>query len=336
MIRSLAAALALLAWGSLPTLANDSTAELGAGGLILSRSDVIEMAEEDLFVSEEQVRVDYVFRNRSEQDVETLVAFPMPQIEANPYANVSIPDDTSDNFLGFEVTVDGQGVQPRLEQRAVALGIDVTGELAAKGVPLFPYGNDVQRALSELPEAVVADWRDRGIIMIDEYDDGSGWKRVPTPFWILRSTYWWPMSFPGRGEVRVSHRYTPSVGGSVGVSFFSDGKFQGETYQDYKARYCIDDDFERAILKASRAAPEGYPPFYEFRISYILKTGGNWATGTIGDFHLTIDKGDPKNLVSFCGTGVKKSGPTTFEVKATEYYPEKDIDILILKRTDGN
>ena len=48
----------------------------------------------------------------------------------------------------------------------------------------------------------------------------------------------------------------------------------------------------------------------------MLTTGGNWAVGTIGKFKLTVDKGDPKALVSFCGDNVKKIGPTTFEMTA--------------------
>ena len=46
-------ALALLA---LPALANDSTAELRAGGLVLTRTNNIEMRCEDLFISAAQVR----------------------------------------------------------------------------------------------------------------------------------------------------------------------------------------------------------------------------------------------------------------------------------------
>jgi hypothetical protein len=45
----------------------------------------------------------------------------------------------------------------------------------------------------------------------------------------------------------------------------------------------------------------------------VLKTGANWA-GPIGDFRLTLNKGDPKALISFCETGVVKTGPTTLEM----------------------
>ena len=99
--------LALLLSAPLPALANDFVAGLGAGGLILGRTDAITMDKEDLFISMDEVKVDYVFRNTTDKDVETIVAFPMPDIAANPHWMPNLPDDTSDNFLGFEVSVDG-------------------------------------------------------------------------------------------------------------------------------------------------------------------------------------------------------------------------------------
>jgi hypothetical protein len=313
-------------------VANDSTAELGTGGLILSRTDIIEMKSEKLFISAERVTVDYVFVSRSDKDIETIVAFPMPDIENNEFGMTAIPDNTMDNFLAFQTVVDGRPVKPELEHKAIAVGIDISDELAAQGVPLFPFGEATYEAVADLPKDVLSDWQTRGIVSLNEYDDGTGWKTETTPFWRLRSTYWWRMTFPAGKEVKVSHRYLPSVGGSAGLSFFLGGEFQG-SYDSYKSKYCMDSDFERAIEKIARKSPDGYPPLTETRLSYILTTGGNWALGTIGDFTLTIDKGKPENIVSFCGlgTGVKKTGPTTFEMKAKDYYPERNVDVLILQ-----
>ena len=36
--------------------------------------------------------------------------------------------------------------------------------------------------------------------------------------------------------------------------------------------------------------------------------------------------------VSFCGEDVRKIGPTTFEMVRTDFWPEKDVEILILER----
>lgn len=328
MIRRLLVASALIA--ACPAQANDSIAEIGTGGLVLGRSNDVFMDSEDLFVSPDRVTVDYVFHNRSEADVDTVVAFPMPDIEANPYGMVAIPAAEDDNFLGFEVEIDGAPVAPNLEQRVVAAGIDVTGELAARKVPLNPFAPGVEAALAALPDDVAADWIARGILVVEEFDDGSGWKRVRSPYWRLRSTYWWRATFPAGKPVRVSHAYTPSLGASVGINFFEGGKAQGETFDLYRTKYCMDDGFVRAVEKSARTNPSGFPTLSESRLSYVLTTGGNWALGSIGRFKLTVDKGDAKNIVSFCGQGVKKTGPTTFEMTAEEFYPTRDVDVLIL------
>ncbi|TIL23876.1 MAG: DUF4424 domain-containing protein [Mesorhizobium sp.] len=325
---------AALALSATPVFANDSIAELGTGGLILSRSDAVAMESEDLYISPEKVTVDYVFRNNTDRDVDAIVAFPMPDIEGDPNEMPAIPDGQSDNFLGFEVTIDGVAAKPQLEQKAFALGIDISADLKAHNVPFYPFGDAAKAALAKLPQAVADDWVDRGLIIEDTADDGSGMKTVYVPFWQLRSTYWWRSTFPANKAVRVAHRYKPSVGGTSSVSFFYDGQFQGQ-YAAYKTRYCMDQTFENAIRKAAKGNPDGTPRYFENRIAYILTTGGNWATGTIGKFKLTVDKGDPKNLVSFCGENVRKVGPTRFEMTAQNFYPERDIDILLLVPTDS-
>ncbi|MFC3323996.1 DUF4424 domain-containing protein [Mesorhizobium cantuariense] len=326
---------AVLALSAAPVRANDSVAELGTGGLILSRSDAVAMQSEDLFISPEKVTVDYVFHNNTDKDVDAIVAFPMPDISGNPEEIPAIPENQSDNFLGFEVTIDGAPAKPQLEQKVLALGIDISAELKAQNVPFYPFGDAAKAALAKLPQAVTDDWVNRGIIIEDTGSDGTEANKVYTPFWQLRSTYWWRSTFPANKDVRVSHRYKPSVGGTSSVSFFYNGKFQGQ-YATYKTRYCMDDTFENAVRKAAKDDPDGYPKYFESRIAYILTTGGNWAAGTIGKFKLTVDKGNPKALVSFCGDDVKKIGPTTFEMTANDFYPERDIDILILDPSDDN
>jgi hypothetical protein len=325
---------AALALSATPVLANDSVAELGTGGLILSRSDAVAMESEDLYISPERVAVDYVFRNNTDKDVDAIVAFPMPDIEGNPEEMPAIPDGQSDNFLGFEVTIDGVAAKPLLEHKAFALGIDIGADLKAYNVPFYPFGDAAKAALAKLPRSVAEDWVNRGIIIEDTADDGSGMKTVYAPFWQLSSTYWWRSTFPANKQVHVSHTYKPSVGGTSSVSFFYDGQFQGQ-YAAYKTRYCMDNAFENAIRKAAKDDPDGYPKYFESRIAYILTTGGNWAAGNIGTFKLTVDKANPKNLVSFCGDNVRKVGPTTFEMTARDFYPDHDIDILLLQPSDG-
>jgi hypothetical protein len=64
-------------------------------------------------------------------------------------------------------------------------------------------------------------------------------------------------------------------------------------------------------------------------IQYLLTPAGNWAS-PIGTFHLTVDKGDENALVRFCGTGVTKTSPTTFELTIADFYPTEELNVLIV------
>ncbi|QRM54544.1 DUF4424 domain-containing protein [Sinorhizobium sp. BG8] len=331
MRHALSIAVLAMVLGSVPAHANDTMAELRTGGLTFVRTPDIEMLSEDLFISPEEIRVEYVFRNTSSHDVKGLVAFPMPDIGGDPYANVAMGDVEADNYLSFTAAQDGQAVAVALDQHAFAASLDVTGVLKERGISLLPYSRAAREGLAGLPAEVVADWVSRGIVFVDRYDDdGTGMKDHVTPLWTLKSTYWWNTVFPAGREVRVTHRYAPSVGGTIGISFLEDGKARGERLDDYRRRYCIDEPIIRRAVQSAAAMAANRPYLSESWISYVLTTGANWG-GPIGSFRLTIDKGRPENLVSFCGEGVRKIGPTTFEMRATDFIPQKDIDILLLR-----
>ena len=131
-------------------------------------------------------------------------------------------------------------------------------------------------------------------------------------------------------------RTRASVGATAGLGFASyadDGKprFSGPDFDREQAKYCMDGAFVKAVEKRVAAnAKQGDRVLMENWLSYVLTTGANWG-GTIGKFHLTIDKGKPETLVSFCGDGVKKTGPTTFELTTTDFYPERNIDIALIR-----
>lgn len=326
-VQSMALALAICG-ATTVALANDTTAELKTGGLAYVQTSDIAMEEEDLFLSRQEVRVDYLFRNLGQADIESVVAFPMPDIVGGSESDMAYGDAESNNFLGFSVVQDGKTITPELQQRVTALGIDHTQALKEAGVPLLPYSEKTAAALQKLSPETKSDWAAKGLLRIDGYAGGNDNPEV-TPVWTLTSAYWWKTRFPAGKPVKVAHRYTPSVGGTVAMSFIEGGK-PAYSYEDYAKRYCIDADFMKTAAKLETAAAKSTGPHYtEQWLSYILTTGGNWA-GPIKRFRLTIDKGNPKDFVSFCGKGVKKTGPTTFVMEAEDFTPEREMDVLFL------
>lgn len=329
MIRTFhAAAVAAFALAASSALANDSTAELAAGGLVLTHSDGIEMRSEDLSISREAVKVHYVFRNTTDRDLTALVAFPMPGITGDIDFVEAVPTDDPTNILGFSTLVDGKPVKAEVEQRAFFKGKEYTTLLKTWGVPLAPHLDATVAALDRLPETKKKQLLALGLVDHNDYDAGKGWEHHLQPFWSLKTTYYWNQAFPAGRDLVVEHRYTPSVGQSAG-SGLGMSWLNGKELAGFRAKYCIDDAFMAAVSKAQARVGKDALVFTEARIDYILSSGGNWKK-PIGDFHLTVDKGRPDTLVSFCATGVRKTGPTRFESRLSDFRPSQDLHILFL------
>jgi hypothetical protein len=320
---------------AVPALANDSTAELAAGGLILKTTDSIEMRSEDLFISQKEVVVKYRFQNTSAAPVSTLVAFPMPDIGGEGFfeSDNGLPSDDATNLLQFNTLVDGKPVKAQVEQKALVKGVDRTAWLKARGIPLAAHRPEAGKALDALGKADKDEAVRLGIAWISEYDAGKGWESHAEPAWVLKTTFYWTQVFPAGKVVEVEHRYIPAVGGSVdtivGMSAADNPEFQASIDAERK-RYCVDQSFLTAMKTRAAKAEGSMSGYTEKRIGYVLKTGANWAK-PIGDFRLVIDKGAADNLVSFCATGVKKIAPTRFEVVKKNYTPTSDLQILILE-----
>jgi hypothetical protein len=317
-VPSIVVALALAA----PALANDSTAETAAGGLVLTRSDSIDMVSEDLFVSEKAVRVAYVFRNRAPHDETVTIAFPMPdrQLLAENYQDVALPS-------GFRTLVEGRPVAMQVERKALLKGRDVGGTLAALKVPL--NGDKIGAALDALPAADRARLLRLGLAETDEYDDGHGMTKHLVPAWTVRETFYWRQTFPAGRDLHVEHSYVPGTGGSVGTMLVDRKARAGAEGRRMIADYCLDSDFLASIDRRAAATRAEFAILPEKRIGYVLTTGANWRS-PIGRFRLVVDKGAADNLVSFCGEGIRKISPTRFEMAKSNWRPERDLKVLIV------
>ena len=326
---AMAAACFLTLAGPGAASANDSTAELAAGGLVLTKTDDIEMRSEDLFVSAKEIRVTYHFFNRSAQDRTVTVAFPMPDVTLDFIDGLTaVPHPGTENFLDFSTKADGRPVATQVEVKAFGNGVDQTALLRKLGVPLYPDSD--YDGLTELPKVQQDELIKLGLAAVNEFDAGKGWEYHVVPSWTLKTTYHFRQTFPAGREVVIEHRYTPATGMSVGSVIGSPYAVGTEDYTADLKTYCVDQGLLAAVKRAQAKAGKDGMPFSEQRVSYILKTGANWAE-PIKDFRLVVDKGDAGNLVSFCADGVKKISPTQFEVRKTDFTPTADLDVLILK-----
>jgi hypothetical protein len=304
--------------------ANDSTAALGAGGLTLTRTEDVRMASEDLFISKEDIRVNYSFVNESGHPITTRVAFPLPDLDMGEMGDVDLnwPTDNPSNALNFVIKIDGREVHPSLEKRASFKGQDITDLLTRLGAPLGYPQKGFEEALKALSPAAKKELSSRG--MADFTGD------YPHAMWVARETFHWEQTFPSDRPLKVEHTYKPVVGGS----FLASNEFpQAYMSSGFFKNFCIDKTTEAGIkqrLKQAkwRAGPTGL--LLAWYVDYVLTTGANWK-GPIGQFRLTIDKGKPDNIVSFCMDGVRKVGATRFVVEKRDFEPTKDLHNIIVE-----
>jgi hypothetical protein len=338
-MKSLVFAALALAAASLPAFANDTTAQLGTGGLEFITSQDVSMDSEDLTVGPKQVKVVYQFTNHGKDDQKVLVAFPLPDITGDGDFMVAIPREDPNDLFGFTTNFDGKPLESTLHQYAFAVGVDQTELLTSLGVPLAPFGQETIEAINKLTDEDHQKLEHLGMVIPMTYDAGNGEQTDWTPIWTLKSTYTWEADFPAGKTVEVAHSYLPSVGGTVATTFLQPPyeASDEDRPKEYRVKYCTDDNLIKTLTKSLKDPKDLYSaPYVETWISYIWSTGANWS-GPIGKFHLTIDKGDAKNLVSFCWNGdVKKTGPTTFEMEATDWYPpyNHELEVLILNHQE--
>lgn len=319
-------AAALLA-SVLPAAANDSQAEFGLGGLTLTRSEAIRMASEELRISATRIEVDYVFLNGSNRDIETVVAFPLPDHE-NPEGSpeAMVPDYR--NELDFRTTVDGRPAPLTLVETATFRGHDVTGHLRSLGLPIMPVYQPLQDAIARLDDKRRAELVASGLVIDVGGDTSHDWVGL----WKVSTSVTRTQVFPAGRPVAVSHSYKPFVGGSVGGRFGKQHR-RDDFFLEAKQKYCIDDDFLRAMDRRAKVELNG-ADYSEKWISYVLTSGANWA-GPIGRFRLVVDKGAAGNLVSFCETGVRKIDDRRFEVVRENFVPKRNLDVLIVDFTQN-
>lgn len=320
-----AAVCAALLLAAAPVVANDSTATMRAGGLVLEKTDGITMLSEDLFVSAKEIRVKYRFLNHTSEPITTLVAFPMPDITGGVEGDLGGRLDDPDHVVPFITWVGDYAVWTQVEHKAVFNGADITEQLTALGLPLAPHLETTRTALAALPTAALDALAAQGLVSVDTYDAGEGPQREIHGLWTLKTTHYWEQSFYPGEEVAIEHLYAPAIGGA-GYSMLSGNYDTPEGLAEYRETYCTDDAF---VAAARRKQAAGYY-LSETWVDYVLVTGANWS-GPIRDFRLVVDKGSADNLVSFCGEGVTKISPTQFEVRRSNYTPTRDLSVLIVR-----
>lgn len=308
--------------------ADDSSAELGAGGLVLTHSHTVRMTSEELHISPRDVSARFQFVNDGKKDIDTIVAFPLPDIDTSRFSEERLGLTTANplNFVGFGVTSNGKRLAFQIEQRAYYRGRDVTEIIRRAGVPLNIVDPAFTNTLDELSPA-----KRKLLEAADLADHQSG--SYEHPHWVVRTRFWWRQHFPANAAVTLDEHYHPITGRSL---FGADElNPQDENGRYWNKTYCIKAATRKSIvamLAYNHSTPQNGNYLTAFTTDYVLVTGNNWK-GPIGRFHLLLDKLKRDNVLSLCWDGaLTRTGSATFESTRENFSPGTDIRTLVLQR----
>lgn len=293
--------------------ANDSTGYVSTGGVQYLKNNNIQMYSEDLFISKNQIKVDYQFKNLTHKDISETVLFPLPPIENFFESDFA---DTEKLLKSFKVQVNGKNIQPEMHVRTFiqkdehSKPIDATELFKQCGFTQTEMLNPWNRKTYEY-EIFENKLRHCSNAQLKKLLPQSQSEAI---VWSSQLIYSWQQSFKANSLTRVQHQYAPLVGGSVSLYPAEDEK-----------AYCMDGNFKAGLKKAkSQHAPYS-------ALGYILKTGANWAK-PIEHFKLTVER-DPNELVSFCWAGkVTKISPTRFQMLEKNFLPKQDLEIIFVHK----
>ena len=304
--------------------ADDGAASIAVGGLVPRRETRIVMAKEVLRISLEKVIVDYDFRNDTDEDVTTEVAFPVPPYE-NDFPEVDVADQA---FKSFRLWVDGNPIQYRSESKAILKGKDVSGVLAANKIDIPTFGHFTEKDSKGNAEVVVPDF-DRLLPAKQLALEKAGLfdKDLPRGLWTVHLQYYWTQIFRAHSTTHIRHEYTPVAGAEDSIKY-GLGSSADPTASKELQKFCIDDRLGTALKKIANSKGKDAPYFW---VDFILTTANSWKT-PIEDFTLIVErphpKGDEADYVSFCWDGpVTKVDPDHFSAKVTNLVPTRELKI---------
>jgi len=313
------------------TLANDTTARVGAGGIVPLKSSQIRMVSELLEVSTKSIRVKYIFLNEDSADVRTTVAFPMPS-----YGWTS-GDSALEGNVGplktFKHLVNGVPVLTQIERKAVVSGRNITDQLRKIGLTDNQIFVTFGKCVSSNSSGVNCGLSKRQQAEIERLI-GNG---NDDPTWRVEETVFWDQVFPAGQPIEVRHEYAPFVGMSYTSPYQESPRYAGTSPADYLPRVtplnrpvdsneaCLDDGIGQALRKKVGTIVEGGTSSVQVilnDVEYILGTGRNWK-GPIQDFKLRIEKSSPDQIISLCFPGKpRRISPTVLEFSQSDYVPQ--------------
>lgn len=290
-------------------LANEMPlAGISANGITIKDEKNIQIEKEELYISVDKIEVSYVFRNDTDKDIVTQVAFPIPQHFYDPTGHVKHYPVLSD----FKVEVNGKEQRYSERTRALSGENDYTSLLTSLKISIRDFGNNNTFSVSNTDKKKLIDL---GLI---SDDPATG----ELPAWAVETIYYWTQSFPAKSTTRIKHTYEPIP--SFSIHYVSPGR----GVKELSDSLCVS---QEELISWIKKRNQGIFPLNERftvnTIDYILTTANHWKR-PIKKFHLVIENKSWLASSCFKKGKLKRNNDHSVEITIDDFIPEQEIEAL--------
>jgi hypothetical protein len=317
-----------------PVHADATAASVAMGGVHFRKEVRISMEKERLWISVDEIKVEYDFLNQTNADITTDVAFPLADRHCRPWMA-----DSDEDLLGykpqFQLWVDGAAQKYKTETQALVHKRIYTTLLRKLGIDVATCGHYQEGKTADFAQLSAHDVQRLSALGLLSPDGKM-------PQWTIRQIYYWTEAFPAQRTVHLMHTYKPGVGQSeqIAVKYLDraerkkdhvDDPGDEAPFDDYALEEsCLDPAVGRKLAHDWAGPDIEDASGYVFQwVDYILRTANNWQ-GPIKDFELNVQAEDYV-WVNFCWDGaVERLAPNRVRVKAVNFSPSKDLRVVFL------
>ena len=312
--------LPLLILAAIPLRADDGAASVAAGGVVvMNREPRVTMAKEVLQISASKVIADYDFRNDSNEDIRTEVAFPIPDYDHDLARERVEPSQLG--FDDFQLWINATPTRYLVEARAFLKDIEYTKLLHSMHIDIPTFGHATLDGNSlDIQTLAPAQRKQLEAAGLVNQDGGE-------PLWQVRKKYYWQQTFPKHKTVHIRHEYSPILGGSNSIAYGMRASPDPESAEELKS-FCIEGQLHSILQSVLESEDKNASYSY---VDFILTTANTWKT-PIEDFTLIVKRTHRKDslgdYVSFCWDGpVTRIDTDHFSAHATNLVPAKELRV---------
>jgi hypothetical protein len=217
-----------------------------ANGIVVRDERNVQIEREDLYIKSNKIEVSYIFRNVSNKDITSDVAFPIPPHQYGLRSDMPW-DIRYPLHSDFTVEVNGAKQQSNEITRALINGKDFTDTLNQLKISIKDFnesrwGTDgFYQQSKSLQQKLIG----MGIVKID---DSMG-EPLALPAWSVETTYFWKQIFPAKGviTVKISYRPNPSHTKNPGQDkdFINRNRMIDPWKTDVSEILCLNDELKK-------------------------------------------------------------------------------------------